>query len=66
VLLSDWTGDAVRTFGIARDYRGFAEVAERSAFLVHREGIIRESWRYESSELPDFDELLSAARSLSS
>jgi peroxiredoxin len=66
VLLSDWTGDAVRTFGIARDYRGFAEVAERSAFLVDREGIIRESWRYESSELPDFDELLSAARSLSS
>jgi peroxiredoxin len=66
VLLSDWTGDAVRAFGIARDYRGFAEVAERSAFLVDREGIIRESWRYESSELPDFDELLSAARSLSS
>jgi peroxiredoxin len=56
----------VRAFGIARDYRGFADVADRSAFLVDREGIIRGAWRYESSELPDFDELLSAARSLSS
>jgi peroxiredoxin len=65
-LLSDWAGDAVRALGVARDYRGFADVAERSAFLVDGEGIIRGAWRYESSELPDFDELLSAARSLSS
>jgi hypothetical protein len=56
----------VRAFGIARDYRGFADVAERSAFLVDAEGIIRGSWRYESSEVPEFDDLLSAARSLSS
>jgi peroxiredoxin len=65
-LLSDWAGDAVRALGVARDYRGFADVAERSAFLVDGEGIIRGAWRYESSELPDFDEVLSAARSLSS
>jgi peroxiredoxin len=65
-LLSDWEGDAVRLFGVARDYRGFADVADRSAFLVDGEGIIRGAWRYESSELPDFDEVLSAARSLSS
>ena len=26
-LLSDWNGDAVRGFGIARDYRGMSDVA---------------------------------------
>jgi glutaredoxin-dependent peroxiredoxin len=65
-LLSDWNGEAVRAFGIVRDYRGLKDVAERSAFLVDRDGIIRGAWRYESRELPDFDELLAGARSLSS
>jgi len=64
-LLSDWNGDAVRAFGIAQDYRGMKEVAERSAFLVDGQGMIRGAWRYETGQLPDFDELLSAARSLS-
>ncbi|HYY32811.1 MAG TPA: redoxin domain-containing protein [Gaiellaceae bacterium] len=64
-LLSDWNGDAVRGFDIAHEYRGMHEVAERTAFLVDREGIIRGAWRYETGELPDFDELLAAARSLS-
>ena len=64
-LLSDWNGDAVRGFDIAQDYRGMQGVAERCAFLVGRDGIIRGAWRYETGELPDFDELLSAARSLS-
>jgi glutaredoxin-dependent peroxiredoxin len=63
-LLSDWNGDAVRAFGIAQDYRGLREVAERTAFLVGGDGIIRGTWRYPSSQVPDFDELLSAARSL--
>jgi peroxiredoxin len=40
-------------------------VAERSAFLVDGQGIIRGSWRYETGEVPDFDALLAAARSLS-
>ena len=31
-----------------------------SAFLVDRDGI-RGAWRYETGELPDFDELLAAA-----
>jgi peroxiredoxin len=65
-LLSDWNAEAVRGVGVATDYRGLREVAARSAVLVDGEGIIRGSWRYESSELPDFDELLTAARSLSS
>jgi peroxiredoxin len=54
----------VRAFGVAADYRGLAAVGQRSAFLVDGEGIIRGAWRYESSHVPDFDELLSAARSL--
>ena len=65
-LLSDWNAEAVHAFGIARDYRGLHEVADRSAFLVDRTGMIRGVWRYETSEVPDFDELLAAARSLSS
>lgn len=61
-LLSDWNGDAVRTFDIAHEFRGFADVAERSAFVVDPDGTVRAAWRYESSELPDFDVLLDAAR----
>jgi peroxiredoxin len=64
-LLSDWNGEAVRAYGIGQDYRGMQDVAERTAFLVDRDGIVRESWRYETGEVPDFDELLEAARSLS-
>ena len=64
-LLSDWNGEAVDGFDIGIDYRGMQGVAERTAFLVGGDGIIRAAWRYETGEVPDFDELLSAARSLS-
>ena len=64
-LLSDWNGHAVEAYGIAHEYRGMHGVAERSAFLVDGEGIIRGAWRYDAGELPDFGELASAARSLS-
>ena len=63
-LLSDWNGDAVRGFGIAHDFRGFADVADRTAFLVDSSGTVRGAWRYDTAEVPDFDELLSAARAL--
>ena len=63
-LLSDWNGEAVDGFDIAQEYRGMHEVAQRSAFLIDRDGIIRGAWRYETGQLPDFDELLSAARAL--
>lgn len=63
-LLSDWEGDAVRAFGVAHEYRGLRDVAERSAFLVDGEGMVRAAWRYETREVPDFDELLAAARNL--
>jgi len=61
-LLSDWNAEAVRGFGIAHEYRGFHDVAERAAFLVDTGGTVRGAWRYEAAEVPDFDALLSAAR----
>jgi peroxiredoxin len=63
-LLSDWNAEAVRGFGVAHEFRGFADVAERTAFLVDASGTVRGAWRYETAEVPDFDELLSAARAL--
>ena len=63
-LVSDWNGDATRGFGIAHEYRGLNDVAERSAFLVDGGGTVRGAWRYEAGEVPDFDELLAAAQAL--
>jgi peroxiredoxin len=63
-LVSDWTGDAVREFDITQEYRGLPDVAERSAFLVDRDGVVRGAWGYGSREIPDFDEVLAAARAL--
>jgi peroxiredoxin len=64
-LLSDWNGDAVRGLGIGREYRGMADVAQRAAFLIDTDGTVRGAWSYEDAEVPDLDELLEAARSLS-
>jgi peroxiredoxin len=64
-LLSDWAAEGVHAFDVVQEYRGLPEVAERSAFLVDADGIIRGRWRYGTDEVPDFDELLAAARSLS-
>jgi peroxiredoxin Q/BCP len=61
-LLSDWNADAVHGFEIAHEFRGFADIAERSAFLVDEDGTVRGAWRYDTSEVPDFDALLAAAR----
>jgi peroxiredoxin len=63
-LLSDWNGDAVRAFGIGHEYRGLADVAERTAFLADTDGVVRGAWRYEAGELPDMDELVRAADAL--
>jgi peroxiredoxin len=63
-LLSDWNGEATRGFGVAIDHRGLRDVSARSAFLVDGDGVVRGAWPYETSELPDFDVLLAAARAL--
>ena len=64
-LLSDWNADATKGFGVAFDFNGMQDVSERSAFLIDRDGIVRGAWRYGTTELPDFDVLLEAARDLS-
>ena len=63
-LLSDWNAEAVRALGIGFEFRGLQDVAGRSAFLVDEGGTVRGAWRYETAEVPDFDELLSAAQAL--
>ena len=63
-LLSDWNGEAVHGFGVSQVFRGMKDVAERTAFLVDREGVVRAAWDYEDSEVLDLDELLSAAGAL--
>jgi glutaredoxin-dependent peroxiredoxin len=63
-LLSDWNGDATHGFGVAFDYRGLRDVSERSAFLLDAGGVVRAAWRYGTSELPDFDEIVEAAKRL--
>ena len=63
-LLSDWNGEAMHAFGIEREFRGHEGVAERTAFLVDQDGTVRGAWRYDTAELPDFDELLRAAQAI--
>jgi peroxiredoxin len=63
-FLSDWSAGAVRGFGVAHEYRGMKDVAQRTAFLVERGGTVRGAWLYDTSEVPDFDVLLAAARAL--
>jgi peroxiredoxin Q/BCP len=63
-LLSDWNADAVHGFGVAHEFRGMNDVAERSAFLVDEDGTVRGAWRYDTSEVPDIDALLAAAQAL--
>jgi peroxiredoxin len=61
-LLSDWNGEAVRAFGVAREFRGLLGVADRTAFLLEQDCTVRGAWQYGTTEVPDFDELLAAAR----
>ncbi|MBA3246334.1 MAG: redoxin domain-containing protein [Actinobacteria bacterium] len=63
-LLSDWNGDLTRRLGLAREWRGLADVPERAAILVGEDGTVRGTWRYADSEVPDFDELLAAVQAL--
>src|SRR5215212_7709519 len=63
-LLSDFNGDGARGFGIGFEFRGFRDVAERSAFLVDERGIVRNAWRYDTGDIPDVDAWLDACRDL--
>jgi peroxiredoxin len=63
-LLSDFNAEAVHAFGIAFEFRGLHDVAARSAFLIGVDGTVRGAWRYDTGQVPDFDELLAAAQGL--
>jgi peroxiredoxin len=63
-LLSDWNAEAVHGFGVAHEHRGLREVAERTAFLIDEDGVVRGAWRYDAEEVPDVDELLTAGGGL--
>ena len=63
-LLSDWNAEATKGFGVGFEYNGMQDVSGRSAFLIDGGGVIRGAWRYGTSELPDFDVLVAAARAL--
>ncbi len=63
-LLSDFNADAVHAFDIPIEFRGLKEVARRSAFLVGEDGTVRGAWRYDTGQVPDFDELVRTARAL--
>src|SRR3954451_25328761 len=65
-LLSDFNGEAVRGFGIGFEFRGFHEVAQRSAFLIDETGVVRKAWYYETGDVPDVDEWLDACSALPS
>ncbi len=63
-LLSDWNGEAVEAFGIAREWRGLHGVAQRSAFLLDGGRAVRWARRYDPDDLPNVDEIVAAAGAL--
>jgi peroxiredoxin len=63
-LLSDWNKEAMQAFGVEGEFRGHRGVALRTTFLVDQGGTVRGVWRYDTTEVPDFDELLRAALAL--
>lgn len=63
-LLSDWSGDAVRAFGVSQTLDGLEHTPVRSCFLADATGVVRRAWRYGDDEVPDVDELVRAAAGL--
>lgn len=62
-LLSDWSGEATRAFGIAAEVLGMADVAKRTSFLIEDGELIRHVWEL-GRELPDIDDVIATARAL--
>jgi peroxiredoxin len=63
-LLSDFNGEAVRAFGIGFEFRGFRDVAQRSAFLIDETGLVRNAWYYDTGDVPDVEEWIAASVAL--
>jgi peroxiredoxin len=63
VLLSDWDGEAMHGFGVARQVDGMTGVPMRCAFLIEGD-TVRASWKL-GSDMPNIDAVIAAASSLS-
>lgn len=65
-LLSDFNRTAINAFDVKRDeLLGLEEVADRSAFVIDRDGVIQYSWQTDDpTVLPDFDEIKSVLQDL--
>jgi peroxiredoxin len=65
-LLSDFNREAIEAYDVKRDdLNGLRNVANRSAFVIDAEGIIRYSWETENpGELPPYEDLKGAVESL--
>jgi peroxiredoxin len=63
-LLADFERKMVAAYGVRReDVPGYSGMPSRSIFVVDREGVIRWTWaRSQGQPLPDYDEVISAAR----
>jgi peroxiredoxin len=63
-LLADFERRMVEAYGVRRDdVPGYSGMPQRSVFVVDSDGIIRWTWaRSPSQPLPDFDEVVAAAR----
>ncbi len=65
-LLADFERQMVTAYGVRReDVAGYSGMPTRSIFIVDPEGVIRWTWiRRKDEPLPDYDEVLSAAREI--
>ena len=64
-LLSDWSGDATRAFGVEFELAGMKGIAARSSFLIEDGETIRAAWML-GPDLPDVDAVIETARNLAS
>ena len=64
IFLSDWNREASRAYGVLRAAPvgpGLLNAADRAAFVIGRDGIIRYAWHETNpSLLPPFDEIKAA------
>lgn len=54
----------MRAFGIGFEFRGFRDVAQRSAFLIDQTGLVQNAWYYETGDVPDVEEWVEASKAL--
>lgn len=65
-LLSDYNREAIEAFDVVRpDLLGLERVANRSAFVIDKDGVIQYSWMSDDpAVLPNFDDIKSTLESL--